>query len=51
MTTSAGALDQSTWRAPRPEYQGLFQEPVYADGGPYDSDTEEDPDGPGIITA
>lgn len=29
--------------APRPpvDYQGLFREPVYADGGPYDRDDED----------
>jgi hypothetical protein len=35
---------------PKPSYQGLFREPVYADGGYDDSETEEDPEGPGIIT-
>lgn len=36
---------------PKPPYQGLFREPVYADGGYDDSDTEEDPQDPAIITA
>ena len=30
---------------PQVPYQGLFQEPAYADGQPYDSDEDQD-DGP-----
>lgn len=45
MTTAASTQDLSTGRAPRPEYQDLFREPVYADGGPYDCDQDDDADG------
>lgn len=46
----AATAQRTVARPEKPPYEGLFREPVYADGGPYDSDTEEDPEGPGIIT-
>lgn len=31
-------------RPPKPSYEGLFQEPVYADDGPYDRGDDDDSD-------
>jgi hypothetical protein len=46
-TTAPPAPDRrETPARPRVPYTGLFREPVYADGRPYDSDDEDD-DGPG----
>lgn len=45
MTTAATTSPaRSAPRSPRPEYEGLFREPVYVDGGPYDRSDDDEGD-------